>query len=240
MPREATRIRLALTQVDFLRNQTPGRANAPRGHTYPRATVEGELLVRRNIRNRDVLAVLCSLAVATSAQAAVDKLGRVKAGNARETPHKELAEPIDGLQVSSMTELKTYCGNLKRERALVEQELDSAVRAARLADGTSVEIDSKKLGATTPTDVRSPPKAKDPKTAANTPESREAAKNLALALGKRSTLTCLLYATHELQDGRKRAKVPTTAELVKRCYEGKGVPDLRAVDCEDDQAVTRK
>jgi hypothetical protein len=202
--------------------------------------VEGESLVRRKARGREILALSCVIASGTGAEAALDKLGRVKAGNARETPQKELAEPIEGLQTASVAELKTYCGSLKRERALAEQEFDNAVRAARLADGTAVEVDSKKLGATAPTDVRSPPKGKDPKTAANTPESREAAKNLALALGKRSALACLLFSTGELQAGRTKKKVPTTAELVKRCYQGKDVPDLKAVDCEDDSAAPKK
>ena len=60
------------------------------------------------------------------------------------------------------------------------------------------------------------------------------------AFVRKATLTCLLYATRELQDGRAKKKVPTTKELVKRCYEGKEVPELSALDCEEDKRAEPK
>jgi hypothetical protein len=181
------------------------------------------------------LTTMCST---LSAGAAVDKLARVKAGSARETPRQDVAEPIDGLQGATAAELKTYCGSLKKERAEVEKELGERIMAARVAEGTA--IDPKQLPSKAEVDIRKLPKVKDPKVAANTAEARATKQAVAEAFVRKATLTCLLYATRELQDGRAKKKVPATKELVKRCNDGKDVPELSALDCEEDKATEPK
>jgi hypothetical protein len=162
----------------------------------------------------------------------LDKLSRIKAGTARETPATEIADPIDGLEAASVTELRTYCGNLKKERTVAEKELADRIQAARVADGSSV--DRSKLPKTAQqVDLRKQPEVKDPKTAVKSAEAQDARKAVADGFVRKATLACLLYAAREIQLGKASKKVPTTKDLVKRCKEGKGVPELGAIDCEE-------
>jgi hypothetical protein len=177
-----------------------------------------------------VFAAICGNAV--GARGAVDKLSRVKGGTARETPATEVADPIDGLEAASVTELRTYCANLKKERTVAEKELADRIQAARVADGSSV--DASKLPKTAQqVDLRKRPEVKEPKTAVKSSEAQDARKAVADGFVRKATLACLLYATREIQLGRTSKKVPTTKDLVKRCNEGKQVPELSAIDCEE-------
>jgi hypothetical protein len=178
--------------------------------------------------------LLCSSA---AAGAAVDKLAAVKAGTARETLPKDVADPIDGLQAATTKDLKTYCSSLKKEREQAEKDVAQRIEAARIADGSTV--DRTKLVPTSQVDIRRPPPQKDPKTAAKSPEAIEARKQVFEAFVRRSTLTCLLYATREIQSGRTIKKAPATTDLVRRCQR-KEVPDLASLDCEGDAPADPK
>lgn len=161
---------------------------------------------------RIAFVAVCSATL--SANAAPDKLARVKTGKARETPLSELSQSLDGLQGASSGDLKSHCGSLKKEREVAEKEFEERARESRAAEGSRPEAGG------------SPGR---PRSAA----ASMAAKNaLAEAMVRRTVLGCHLLAVQEMQDARAKRRTVRTKDLLTKCLERQEAARLMDLTCD--------